>query len=70
MTKRRSSRIKKVSYILQITCDKTPETNEPEFLNLVRQALYDGRILLDGTVPRVSVTKRIEEYVNLAKEST
>ena len=65
---RRPSRLKKVSYVLQVTCDKTHEMNEGEFLNQVREALQlQGIRLADGRVT-VSVTKRIEEYINPAKE--
>lgn len=74
---RTRSRTKKVSYVLQVTCDKIPEMNEAEFLQEVRARLFDAKGQLmppvqfigikandtGYTFPRVSVLRRIEEYI-------
>lgn len=74
---RNRSRTKKVTYVLQVTCDKIPEMNEKEFLQEVRDRLYDLKppsakfgqtaIVLNGQYPRVSVLRKVEEY--LTKEN-
>lgn len=62
---RKPTRVKKVSYVLQVSCDKIPNMNEAEFLKHVRDRLTN--IHNDGTpalsFARVSVLKRIEEFV-------
>lgn len=76
---RARSRTKKTSYVLQVTCDKLPNMNETEFLQEIRERIQGQAptgqfppdfIGIDGKSPRVSVTKRVEEYVNPAKESS
>lgn len=67
MTRTRS-RVKHVTYTLNVTCNKTPEMNERDFLEQVRIVLDQGGINLDGTRPRVSVIRRVEEYLPTAKE--
>ena len=63
---RTRSRTKKTSYILQVTCDKLAGMNERDFLAHVRETLAgDGNIMLEGQLPRVSVVKRIEEFVTV-----
>lgn len=75
----RRSRMKQVSYVLQVTCDKIPEMNEKEFLDEIRRRIYDPSYYADkqfkliginGSSPRVSVIRRVEEYINPAKESS
>lgn len=69
--KRTRSRMKKVSYVLQVTCDKLPEMNEKEFLEEVRARIHNVKgqdsapelIMLNSGRPRVSVLRRVEEYI-------
>lgn len=74
---RTRSRTKKVSYVLQVSCDKVPEMNEKEFLQEIRDRIYDaagkytvgGHLVgVNGGLPRVSVVKRLEEYISVEKE--
>lgn len=62
---RRASRTKKVSYVLQVTCDKTSPDNETDFLNRVRGALVNNGVFLESNPPRVSVIRRVEEYISV-----
>lgn len=66
-------RIKRVTYTLQVTCEKPANMNEAEFLAEIRRRVntpsrspIDGSegapITMDGSLPRVSVLKRIEEF--------
>lgn len=61
---RTPSRTKKTSYVLQVTCDKLPHMNEKEFLEHVRTSLMqEGNIGLNKQLARVSVIKRVEEFI-------
>jgi hypothetical protein len=66
VTKRQGrARNKKTTYELRVTCEKIPEMNEQDFLNLVRQRLTNVHNYEVPPVPspvRVSVLKRIEEF--------
>jgi len=71
------NRTKKVSYVLQVTCNKIPQMNENEFLAEVRRRLFDptyycdkhpSPIEFEGTHPRVSVYRKVEEYHAAIKE--
>ena len=56
-------RIKRVTYTLQVTCEKPANMNEQQFLNEVRNTLHDElHVTLEGNRPRVSVLKRTEEF--------
>lgn len=61
---RARSRIKKVSYVLQVTCDKIPDMNEKDFLGIIRGVLHQHGICLDKQSPKVSVVRRVEEFIN------
>lgn len=78
-TRKSRSRLKKVSYVLQVQCEKIPDMNEPEFLAEIRRRINGGAptpvgqfppepITFGGTFPRISVLKRIEEFISPAKE--
>lgn len=69
MPRKSRSRIKKVSYVLQVSCNKTHSMNENEFLESVRCALFQAGIGLEERAPRVSVLKRVEEFLSPAKEN-
>lgn len=73
--KRVRSRNKRTTYVLQVTCEKLPDMNEAEFLREVRTRLHDcngyhvkenSDIALAGALPKVSVLKRIEEFLPAA----
>ena len=60
---RTRSRIKKVSYVLQVSCNKPADLNEKEFLEAIRSALFHHGIGRDGSSAAVSVIKRTEEFL-------